>query len=450
MINIRKRGGLELKRTFFGGVHPLHEIGEGKPLSAGSAVRAVPVGRVVLPMGMHLGAPSAPCVAVGDHVKIGQVIAEPVGGLGLPVHASVSGTVTFVETRQQLRAAPELCIGIDSDMLDEWVELTPLGDAESAPVDAIIPAIKNAGICGMGGAAFPTHIKLSIPEGKSADTVILNGAECEPYLTADYRLMLESPQRIIDGLRLILRATGVTRGVIAIEDNKPDAAAAVQQAASGRAGIEVLVLPTKYPQGSEKQLIESVTGRQVPRGALPIDAHALVFNVSTAAAICDAVTLGKPLVRRITTVTGCVNTPSNLSLPIGTVYETAIEACGGLGEHATKVMAGGPMTGLCAPDLSISMTKATNGILVFDEEQSRVLDETACIRCGRCVSTCPIGLYPYLIRSRIDHNDLVRAQEDGLLDCVLCGSCSFICPAKRHLTAHFKAAKEELAARRRK
>ncbi len=439
-----------MRKSFCGGVYPLHEAGEGKPMSANCAVRVFSPGRVVLPVGMHLGAPSAPCVKVGDHVKTGQIIAEPVGGLGLPVHASVSGTVTFVDRRQLLRAAPELCIGIESDMLDEWVELKPLGGAEHAPAEEIVAAVKAAGICGMGGAAFPTHIKLAIPEGKYADTVILNGVECEPYLTADYRLMLEEPQRIVDGLRLILRATGVARGVIAIEDNKPAAVAAMKNAAKGREGVEIVALKTKYPQGSEKQLIEVVTGRQVPRGKLPVDAHALVFNVSTAAAICDAVTLGKPLVSRITTVTGCVGEPANLRLPVGAVYEDVIADCGGLGEHAAKVLAGGPMTAPCAPNLSAVVTKANNGILVLDQKQSAIIEETACIRCGRCVTTCPIALYPYLIRSDIDRGDLNRAREDGLLDCVLCGSCSYICPARRHLTASFKAAREELAARGRK
>lgn len=436
-----------MKKTFCGGVHPLHASGEGKPLSAPSAVRAFSPGRVVLPVGMHLGAPSAPCVQPGDAVKIGQVIAEPVGGLGLPVHASVSGTVSFVEKRQLLRAVPELCIGIENDMLEEWVELTPLGDVESAPADQIVAAVKSAGICGMGGAAFPTHIKLCVPEGKSADTVILNGVECEPYLTADYRLMLEESKRVVDGLRLIMRATGVLRGVIAIEDNKPDAIAAMRAAVAGCEGVEVAALKTKYPQGSEKQLIEVVTGRQVPRGKLPIDAHALVFNVSTAAAVCDAVTLGKPLVSRVTTVTGCVGKPANLLLPIGAMYEDVIAACGGLGEAAEKVLAGGPMTAPCAPDLSVVVTKACNGILVLDKHQSADIEETPCIRCGRCVTACPIALYPYLLRADVDRNDFNRAKDDGLLDCVLCGACSFICPARRHLTASFKAAKEELAAR---
>lgn len=436
-----------MKKTFRGGVHPLREIHEGKPLTSACAVRAVAPSMVVIPMGMHLGAPSKPCVQKGDFVKIGQRIADPVGGLGLPVHASVSGEVVAVEERQQLRAAPELCIVIQNDMRDDWVELAPVGEVETVEPEKIIPAVFEAGICGMGGASFPTHVKMNVPPDKHAEIVILNGAECEPYLTADHRNMLENGTRIVDGLRLILRATGVRRGVIAIEDNKPDAIAAMQKAAAGREGVEVLALPTKYPQGGEKQLIEVVTGRQVPRGKLPADAGALVFNVSTAAAIADAVTLGKPLVERITTVTGCVNEPSNLRLRIGTTYAEALAACGGVKEDAAKLFAGGPMTGLCAPNDSISITKATNGIVVFSEAEARAFEEGPCIRCGRCVEACPIHLMPYQLKYDCEAGALSRAKDHGLMDCVACGACAYVCPARRHLTAAFKAAKDELAAR---
>lgn len=439
-----------MSRTFRGGIHPLRHIGEGKPLTKASSVRAIIPDVVVIPMGMHLGAPSAPCVQKGQRVKLGEMIGTPVGGLGLPVHASVSGEVLFVETRQQLRAAPEMCVGIQNDELDEWVPLTPVGTVEQAEPKAILEAVKSAGICGMGGAAFPTHIKLSIPEGKSAQFVILNGAECEPYLTADHRLMLESPERIISGLRLILKATGVSRGIIAIETNKKDAIASMQKALPADAGVEILPLKTKYPQGSEKQLIQVVTGREVPRGKLPIDAGALVFNVSTAAAISDAVLLGKPLVQRITAVTGCVKEPGNLLLRVGTCYEDAVAACGGLLDCAKKVFAGGPMTGLCAPDLSISITKATNGIVAFDAQQAKAMEESPCIRCARCVHACPIGLHPYLMRADIDKLDFEGAKKHGLLDCVLCGACSYICPARRYLTSSFKATREELAAKARR
>ena len=438
-----------MTNTFRGGVHPLHHIGEGKPLTQACPIRAVVAETVVIPVGMHLGAPSEPCVTKGQHVKMGEVIATPVGGLGLPVHASVSGEVLFVEERQLLRAKPEICIGIGNDHADEWVTLTPVDLTNATPAD-LIAAVKNAGICGMGGAAFPTHVKMSIPEGKHADVVILNGAECEPYLTADHRMMLEQSARIVAGLKLILRATGVSRGVIAIETNKPDAIARMREAVSAEESISVLALKTKYPQGSEKQLIQVVTGCDVPRGKLPLDAGALVFNVSTAAAIHDAIALGKPLVERVTTVTSGVNEPGNLLLRVGTRYEDAIQACGGLVEGACKVFAGGPMTGLCAADLEVTVTKATNGIVVFDETQAKAVEESACIRCARCVHVCPIGLHPYLMRTDLDKHDTDSAKQHGLMDCVLCSACSFICPARRYLSSSFKAAREDLAAKARR
>lgn len=398
---------------------------------------------------MHLGAPSAPCVAKGQHVKMGEVIATPVGGFGLPVHASVSGVVLFVEERQMLRNRPEVCIGIQNDHMDEWVDCKPL-DAKNATPAQIIAAVKDAGICGMGGAAFPTHVKMTVPEGKQADVVILNGAECEPYLTADHRMMLEHSARIVEGLKIILRATGVRRGVIAIETNKPDAIKTMQEALRSEEELSVLPLKTKYPQGSEKQLIHVVTGREVPRGKLPLDAGALVFNVSTAAAVYDAVVLGQPLVERVTTVTCGVKSPSNLLLRVGTRYEDAINACGGIVEGARKVFAGGPMTGLCAADLNVSMTKATNGIVVFTDEQAKEVAESACIRCARCVHVCPTNLHPYLMRSDLDKRDTDAAKQHGLMDCVLCSACSYICPARRYLSSSFKAAREDLAAKARR
>lgn len=438
-----------MRNTFRGGVHPLHHIGEGKPLTQASPIRAVSADLLVIPVGMHLGAPSEPCVVKGQRVKVGEVIATPVGGFGLPVHASVSGEVLFIEERQLLRSKPELCIGIANDHSDEWTELHPL-DAATASAAEIIAAVKNAGICGMGGAAFPTHVKMTIPEGKHADVIILNGAECEPYLTADHRMMLEHSARIVAGLKLILRATGVFCGVIAIETNKPDAISSMREAVGTESSIRVLPLKTKYPQGSEKQLIQVVTGREVPRGKLPLDAGALVFNVSTAAAVYDAVALGKPLIERVTTVTAGVKEPGNLLLRVGTRYEDAIQACGGLAEGASKVFAGGPMTGLCAADLDVMVTKATNGIVVFTEQQAKAIEESACIRCARCVSVCPVGLHPYLMRADLDKRDTESAKQHGLMDCVLCGACSYICPARRYLSSSYKAAREDLAAKARR
>lgn len=448
---LRKAGGPKLKHTFLGGIHPLHREHEGKTATSGAPIRPFVASRVVIPVGMHIGAPSAPTVKKGDHVAVGQMIAEPVGGLGLPVHASISGTVTEVEMKQQLRAGREICITIEADGNDEWVELKPVGGVEdTAPAD-IIAAMKNAGISGMGGASFPAHVKLSIPEGKYADIVILNGAECEPYLTCDHRLMLEESERIVKGARLLMRAAKVERCVIAIEDNKPDAIAAMTKAAAEYPGIEVYTMVTKYPQGAEKQLIRSVTGREVPRGKLPLDAHALVFNVGTAAATYDAVVLGKPVVERVTTITGSVKNPSNLRMRIGTIFADAIREAGGItAEGDIKLFSGGPMCGIAAPNLDVSMVKSTNGIITFAGPDAKIVEESPCIRCGKCVDGCAMGLMPYAIRNDLDRHDFEAAKAKGIMDCVLCGACSYSCPANRFLTSAFKSAKEEITARARR
>ncbi|MDO4544177.1 MAG: electron transport complex subunit RsxC [Clostridia bacterium] len=439
-----------MRSTFRGGVHPLHGIHEGKPLSKNSAITELKTETVVIPVGMHLGAPSTPCVKKGDRVLVGQIIAEPVGFLGVPVHASVSGTVKAVEPRQQLKGHPELCIEIENDGLDESVEFTPKGDIDTVEPAVIIAAVKEAGIVGMGGAAFPTAVKLAIPEGKKAETVIINGAECEPYLTCDYRLMMEQPERIVNGLRLLMRAAGVSKGVIAVESNKRDCAEVLSKAAEQFPQIEVSVLPTKYPQGGEKQLINVVTGRQVPQGKLPIDVGALVFNVQTTAAVADAVLLGKPLYERITTVSGAVNSPVNLRLRVGTLFSDAIKAAGGFRGEPAMIISGGPMTGFCCQDDSVSVTKAGGGILVYDASMAKQTQEGACIRCGKCVSACPMGLMPYQIKFDAEKKNWDMAKKHNAMDCIACGACSYSCPAKRYLTAACKVAKEMIADRDRR
>ncbi|MDL2217430.1 electron transport complex subunit RsxC [Christensenellaceae bacterium OttesenSCG-928-M15] len=437
--------------TFRGGVHPMHRSHEGKRPTAELPVREYVSDAVTIPMGMHLGPPSNPCVKKGDYVKVGQVIGEPVGFLGIPVHASISGEVTEVANRPYLTAQPVMCVSIKNDFKDEWVEdIKPLGDVEKVDPSLVIPAVKQAGICGMGGASFPTHVKLSIPEGKTCDTIILNGAECETFLTADDRLMREHSKKIVDGLRAVMRALNVKTGIIAIENNKPSAIAAMQKAAEGREGVSVMPLKTKYPQGGEKQLIQSVVGREVPSGKLPIEVNTIVLNVGTAAAIADAVVNGKPLISRITTVTGCVKKPSNLLLRIGTIAADVIGECEGYSEEPGKVVFGGGMTGICAPNDNIPMTKATNGIVVYNEKDAKSLEEGPCIRCGRCVSACPMGLNPYLLKHYCDNDELEQAKAYNVMDCTVCGSCSYACPAQRWLTASFKNAKDKitLAAKR--
>ena len=425
-----------MKATFRGGVHPAHG---SKAQTQGLATRSFVSDTVRIIMNMNIGAPSQPCVAKGDHVKIGQVIGEPVGFLGLPVHASVSGEVVSVEPIPYLSEQPAMCVTIHNDFADEWVELHPLGSVETVDPALIIPAIKNAGICGLGGASE-----------QKCDCIIANGAECETHLTCDHRLMLENPVRVVDGLRAAMRAINVKEGIIAIEDNKPDAIEAMRKACQGREGVRVQVLKTKYPQGGEKQLIEAVTGRQVPSGGLPIQAGVIVMNVATCAAVADAVIDGKPLVERIVTVTGAVRQPANLRLRIGTITEDIIGECGGFSGDVGKVIFGGAMTGMCAPNTSIPIAKATGGILVLDKQDAASVEEGPCLRCGKCVEVCPIGLHPLKIKIAADADRIDECKRLHVMDCTLCGSCSFICPAHRWLTASFKVAKQKLAAQAKK
>lgn len=439
------------KHSFKGGVHPMHAAGAGKSQTKREAVRDLIPDIVAIPMSMHLGASSRPCVQQGEHVKVGQVIGEPVGFLGLPVHASIAGEVIAVEQRIQLGAAPATCVVIKNDFTDEWIDgIKGYGNVETLDPSVVIPAVKAAGICGLGGASFPTHVKLSVPEGKKCEVIILNGAECETHLTSDHRLMLENPTRVVDGLRAVMRALNVSRGVIAIEDNKPDAIEVMREHIRGREGVELTVVRAKYPQGSEKQLIRTITGHEVPRGGLPIDVGTIVLNVATAAAIADALIDGRPFIDRITTVTGHVKRPSNLRLRIGTMLEAVIGECGGYNDEAAKIIVGGAMTGFCAPDDTISIAKGTGGIIVLNREESEVYEEGPCIRCGRCVDTCPVGLNPYLMKRYCDANDIAEAEKNNVMDCILCGCCSFTCPSRRFLTASFKIAKERIAQARKR
>lgn len=435
------------KHSFKGGVEPLHAQHAGKAPTTGKAVREFISDSVCIPMDTHLGAPSTPCVKKGDHVRVGQVIGEPVGPRGIPVHASISGQVTDVGAVQQLRKTPSICVTIQNDFADEWVPLAGLGNVEEADVEKIIPAIRDAGILGMGGAGFPTHAKLTIPEGKTIDTILLNGAECETFLTSDHRLMLEMPSRVVDGLRAVMRAMNVSRGIIAIEDNKMDAVQAIEKAIAGRPGVELAVLKAKYPQGGEKQLIQAVLGREVPSGGLPMDSHVVVLNVATAAAIADAVVEGKPLIQRITTITGRVKEPSNLLLRNGTIISDAIVGCDGYTQEAGMIISGGSMTGLAAPSEMVSISKTTNGIVVLNEEEAKSKVETPCIRCARCVRACPVGLKPYRLNELYHLRDLDGMLGEHLMDCILCGACSYVCPSRRWLVASFQIGKEQIARR---
>ena len=428
-----------------GGVHPPDGKRAGKSATSSLPIRQYIPKTVRIPMLQFLGKPSDPIVKVGDHVKLGQKIGEASGFMSLSAHATVSGKVVSVEPEILMMGAAVVTVTIESDGRDEWAELNPLGnDIESVDKEAILPAIQAAGVCGMGGATFPTHVKLAIPEGKTCDSIIINGAECETHVSADHRLMLESPERIVNGLRLAMRALGVKYGIIGIEDNKKDAIETMKKAIKGIEGLNVAPLYAKYPQGGEKQLIHAITGHEVPSKKLPIDVGVVVLNVGTAAAIADAVLEGKPLIERVTTVTGIVNSPANLRLRIGTPIAEAIEASGGYMAAPYKLITGGCMTGVCAPDDSVPVTKGTNCIVALTEEQSKPLKENPCIRCGRCVDTCPVRLKPYLIKHFCDRGDLAGAESHDVMECIVCGCCSYICPARLNLTATFKDMKDAI------
>lgn len=414
--------------------------------------RAIEPKLVVIPMQQHIGAPCEPTVKAGDEVKVGQKIGEAKGFVSVPVHASVSGKVVAVEPRLYTGGTVVTCVVIESDMQNTLCpDIAPKGTVEALTADEIKNVIKEAGIVGMGGAAFPTHVKLAPPPDKKVDTVILNGAECEPYLTADHRLMLESPEDVVDGLKALMKALSVKKGFIGIESNKPDAIEAIYNAAKGIEGIEVVALKTKYPQGAEKQLIYACTGREVPSGGLPADAGVVVNNVGTAAAVAKAIKTGMPLVERIVTITGAgVKTPKNLMVKIGTSFKEVVEQCGGLNGQAGKIVAGGPMMGITQFSLDVPVIKGTSGILILSENEARLPKPSNCIRCGKCVDVCPINLMPINISANALLDRFEQAEALHAMDCIECGSCSFVCPAKRPLVDSIRVAKREILAKRKK
>jgi electron transport complex protein RnfC len=435
--------------TFKGGTHPPHSK---KATESLSIERANEPKVVVIPMQQHIGAPCDPIVQVGDEVKVGQKIGEAKGFVSVPVHSSVSGKVVAIEPRLYSGGMAVPCIVIESDMQNTVSpEVAPKGDISGLSAEDIKSIIKEAGIVGMGGATFPTHVKLAPPPDKKVDTVILNGAECEPYLTSDHRLMLEYPEDVVFGLQALMKALGVKKGYIGIETNKPDALEKVFEAAKGIEDIEVVALRTKYPQGAEKQLIYACTKREVPSGGLPADAGVVVNNVGTAAAVAKAIKTGMPLIERIVTITGAgVNNPKNLIVKIGTSFKEIIEQCGGLKGKIGKIIAGGPMMGITQFSLDIPAIKGTSGILVLSEEEARLPEPSNCIRCGKCVETCPINLMPANLSACSLADKHEQAEALNAMDCIECGSCSFVCPAKRPLVDSIRVSKREILARRKK
>lgn len=425
-------------KTFkIGGVHPA----ENK-LSAASPIREAGLPKqAVFSMCQHIGAPAKPVVKRGDVVKVGTLLGEAGGFVSAPIYSSVSGKVTKVDVALDASGTrrPAVYVDVDGDEWEESIDRTPdlvkLSDRPNLDSKTIIEKIKNAGIVGMGGATFPCHVKLSPPPGCKAECVIINAVECEPYLTADHRLMLEHPDEILVGVDLIMKTVDVTKGYIGIENNKPDAIALMKEKAQAYPNIEVVPLKVKYPQGGEKQLIDAVVNRQVPAPpAIPINVGAIVQNVGTAFAIYQAVMKNKPLIDRVITVTGkSVKQPSNLLARLGTPFQQLIDECGGLPEDTGKVIGGGPMMGKALLSLEVPMTKGSSGLLIMNEKEAHRSEPNPCIRCAKCVSACPMGLEPYLLSTLSDLQDWEKVEANDVTSCIECGSCQFTCPSNRPL-----------------
>ncbi len=436
------------KKMFPGGMHP-HEGVNGKAVNSQNAIRELPAPqRVYIPLSQHIGAPAQALVKKGDAVLMGQKIAEAGGFVSAAVHASVSGKVVGIENVEIASGALVPAIVIENDFQDTWVELHPSDHPETLSAAELQDIVREAGIVGLGGATFPTSVKLTPAEGKTIEKLIINGAECEPYLTADHRLMLEKSTEIIDGLHLMMLALDVKEAIIGVEDNKMDAIQALLSASEGVEGITVQALPVMYPQGGEKQLVYATTRRKVPAGGLPIDIGCVVCNVGTVYAIQQAIREGKPLIQRVATMGGLVNNPGNYMIRVGALVENLIDACGGLQPDVVKLISGGPMMGAALSNAKVPMTKGTSGILALGKE-SVEKPENPCINCGRCVQACPMRLVPTKLDLLVRVGNIEEAEKNGVLNCMECGACTFACPAKRLLTQSCRTGKKIIRDRQR-
>jgi electron transport complex protein RnfC len=427
--------------SFRGGVHPP----DYKDFSKGMEIETLPPPKAVtVPLAQHLGVPATAIVAKGDTVLAGQKIGECRGFVSAAVHSPVAGTVKKVDMVPHLSGTMVPGIEIEAGEEETWApEMKPV---ESIGKDSIIKAVQEAGIVGMGGATFPSHVKLQPPEDKKIELLILNAAECEPFLTCDYRLMLEEPERIIRGAELLIKALDVNTCIIGVEDNKPDAIEKLQSLVGGTEGIAVQSLKTHYPQGGEKQLIYALTKREVPSGGLPMDVGCVVHNVGTACAVADAVDKGLPLIERIVTVSGdAVQKPGNFKVRVGTPIRTVLEAAGFNEDECAKIVLGGPMTGFAVSNLAIPVTKGTSGILAFTQKWVDERATEACLRCGRCLEVCPAGLNPTILESVAMAKNTKLLQEYHAMDCIECGCCAYNCPSRRVLVHAIRYGKAQLA-----
>lgn len=434
--------------TFKGGVHPY----EGKELSREDPIcEYKPKGEVAIALSQHIGAPAVPVVNKGDKVLAGQLIAQASGFVSANVHSSVSGTVKAIEPRLLANGSKSPCIIIDNDGAFAEVEVTKPKPLEELTKEEIVTLVKEAGIVGMGGAGFPTHVKLSPKNTDDIQYVIVNGAECEPYLTSDYRKMMEDPESLIAGLKVMLKLFDKAKGYIAIEENKPDAIAKLQKLVKDEERIEVKKLYTKYPQGAERMLIFATTGRKINSSMLPADAGCVVDNVDTVFAIKCAVLDGRPLTKRVITVTGdAVVKPQNYLVRIGTSHTELIEASGGYVQPPEKIISGGPMMGMAISTTDVPVTKTSSALLCYQKDELMTLTETNCINCGRCVSVCPGRVLPSKLATFAKRGDKDSFIRYSGMECCECGCCSYICPAKRNLTQAIKTMRKEILADRKK
>ncbi len=436
------------KLTFTGGIHPY----DGKELSKDKPIKAIlPKGELVYPMSQHIGAPAVPIVAKGDRVLTGQKIAEAGGFVSAPIYATVSGTVKAIEPRRTVTGDMVMSIVVENDNLYDEVTYGPVKPLEELTKEEIIGLIREAGVVGMGGAGFPTHVKLSPKEPEKIEYVIANCAECEPYLTSDYRRMIEEPEKIVEGMKVILRLFDKAKGILAVEDNKPDCVAALKKLTADEKDITVKALKTKYPQGAERQLIYASTGRAINSGMLPADAGCIVYNVDTIVAINQAVREGKPLMHRIVTVTGdAVADPRNFIVRIGTNYHELVEEAGGFKIEPAKIVSGGPMMGFALFGLDVPTTKTSSALLCMTEDEVSRYEPSACINCGRCVEVCPGRVLPSKLADFAEQGDDEKFLAYNGMECCECGCCSYVCPAKRPLTQEIKSMRKIQLAKKKK
>lgn len=436
--------------TFRGGIHPgTHSDPGYKSATNTKAIETLPVpDKVILPISMHIGAPATPTVKVGDIVDLGQPIADAGGFVSAPVHATVSGKVTAVAPMLHPNGSNVMSIVIENDGEDRLHESVHPYDFGNMTNEERIEHIRSGGIVGHGGATFPTHVKIQSGIGK-CDTIIINGAECEPYITSDHRLLLERPEEVVEGLRMLADIMGVQNAIIAVEVNKEDTFAGLQKLIAADSRLKLYPLACKYPQGAEKQLINACTGREVPSGKLPADAGCAVFNVDTAGAVYRRFAYGMPVVRRVVTVSGsAVAEPKNLEARIGTPIEKLIDACNGFHEPPNKLLMGGPMMGNAQFSLDIPVVKGTNAFLAFCGDEDVREEEPQCIRCGKCIAACPMNLLPIYMNVYGKAEELEQSVECGMMDCIECGSCSYVCPARIPLVQQFRLTKGKIQAER--